>query len=209
MIYSAITGDVVNSRNYDNTSQLIEKLKQAVNKINDKYQEWLAANFIIYSGDELQGLLKEPAYSYQIIRELQRMIYPVKLVFGVGIGELSTDVPEDLNNAYTGELDGQAYYWAREMMNQAKKHKQSTFFLFKDPACDLINKLIAFIDSTEQFRTERQWETVRLYEKLKTQNLVADKLNIDQTTVSRNLNRSFYYTIKDAEESIFEYLSHL
>src|SRR5690554_3059199 len=132
MIYSAITGDIVNSRKHENRSQLIKNLKKAVKKINNQYQDVLAAHFVIYSGDELQGLLKDPAYSYLIIREIQKMMYPVELHFGVGIGELSTSVPANLDNAYTGELDGQAYYWAREMLNQAKISKQNVFFHFNN-----------------------------------------------------------------------------
>ncbi|MEJ6951333.1 SatD family protein [Natronospora cellulosivora (SeqCode)] len=209
MTYCAITGDIDNSRNYEDRSKLIKKIKKTVNYINDNYQKVLAAKFIIYSGDEVQGLLQDPSDSYRLIRELQRMMYPVKLQFGVGIGELSTPVPVELDTAYTGELDGEAYYRAREMLNLAKKYNQNVFYYFDDRACDLINNLIAFIDSTEDLRTEKQWETVRLYEKYKKQKLVAEELNINQTTVSRSLNRSSYYLIKKTEKSIGEYLSKI
>ncbi|MFW6264997.1 MAG: SatD family protein [Bacillota bacterium] len=209
MVYCAITADIVDSRNYENRSELIAKLKKAVEIINIEYQEHLAAKFIIYSGDELQGLLKEPAYSYRLIRSLERAMKPVELHFGVGIGGISTEVPGDLNKAYTGELDGEAYYHAREMLNQVKKSQQNVIYYFDMPACDLINSLLAFIYSTEKTRTNRQWETVSLYEELETQKLVAEELGINQTTVSRNLQRSFYYQIKRAEESIFQYLAHI
>ena len=45
---------------------------------------------MITLGDEFQGLLEITVSILEIIKYIQREIYPIKLRFGVGIGNVST-----------------------------------------------------------------------------------------------------------------------
>lgn len=210
MNYCAVIADVVNSRLAADRRQVKQEMTTAVNRINSEYQTALTADFMIYAGDEVQGLLATPSVSYKLITDLRSYFSSVQLVFGVGVGEVTTEIPPD---PVTWELDGPAYHRAREMIKQAKKKKPSICYslgpeddLAVDRAADLINSLLYFIESTVQNRTQRQKEVAQLYNEYGSQEKVAAKLGITQPGVSRILSKGFYSEVKQAEGSIRNYL---
>lgn len=83
----------------------------------------MAAKFLITLGDEFQGLLVKPNHLLEIIDDIQREIYPVRLRFGVGIGKITTQISPE---AAIGS-DGPAFYAARNIIEsiheQEKKEK--------------------------------------------------------------------------------------
>ncbi|MCK8817147.1 SatD family protein [Natroniella sulfidigena] len=203
--YCAIIADIVNSKKIDRRNDAKDKLEKAIDKINLKYKRELVAKFSIYAGDEVQGLLANPTRSYQLIKDLQKEIAPLELTFGVGVGSISTEIPDEPT---TWELDGPAYHRARKMIKQAKKKKPSICYSFEEAVDDLINSLIYFIQSNKEFRTNRQQKVVSLYKKLNNQKEVAKKLDITQATVSKILAQSLYHQIQKAENSINNYLAN-
>ncbi len=211
MRYCAIIGDIVNSRKFDDRNKIQNELKENIAEINSRYEDALAARFMIYAGDEIQGLLKVPSLSYQIIKDLKETLSFVDLVFGAGIGGLSTDIPPD---AVTWELDGEAYHLARNIFEKTREKRRNIGYSFSgdregagvSPECKLINSLLYFIHSNESYRTSRQKKIVELYEEYENQTKVADILGISQGAVSKTLNKALYYEIKEAEESIVNYL---
>lgn len=60
-------------------------------------------------GDEFQGLLCKGKNVWNIITEIQREMYPVKIRFGIGIGQITTDINADMAIG----ADGSGYYSAR------------------------------------------------------------------------------------------------
>ena len=56
-IYVAIIGDIIDSKKIKNRNEVQQKLKHVLSKINQSYDDIIAANFIISLGDEFQGLL--------------------------------------------------------------------------------------------------------------------------------------------------------
>ena len=75
---------------------------------------------MITLGDEFQGLLNNPAYAIEIVKYIQRELYPVKLRFGIGIGEISTEI----NQKAAIGADGPAFYAAREIINFLKNEEK-------------------------------------------------------------------------------------
>ena len=86
-------------------------MKQVLEEINNKYISDISAKFIITLGDEFQGLLGNGVNTMNIVSEIGRKMYPVKIRFGIGIG-----------------ADGPAYYKARDaieyLKGNEKKNKQ-------------------------------------------------------------------------------------
>ena len=221
MNYCALIGDIVDSRQIEDRENLKVELKEVIAKINNRYENQLAADFMIYAGDEIQGLLSEPSLSYEIIKEIRDLISPIEIVFGVGIGELSTDLP---SQPITWELDGECYHRARNILKEAKNKQPGICYSFgysddsKDkmesetvlaPASKLINSLIQFIESNLEHRTKRQKQMVKLYEKYRAQKKVAESLDVTQGAVSKVLNKALYYEIKEAERNIVDYLESI
>ena len=120
MNYVAIIGDIKGSKQISNRSQIQKKLGHVLKDVNETYKADISAKFIITLGDEFQGLLGRSKYVFDIIKFIQKEMYPVRLRFGVGIGEISTDV---FSEAALG-ADGPAYYAARKMMEQLREQEK-------------------------------------------------------------------------------------
>ena len=124
MQYYAIIGDIKRSKKIENRCEIQEKLKKILDNVNSIYNNDISAKFLITLGDEFQGLLEITAPILEIIKYIQREIYPIKLRFGVGIGNESTLI----NHEAAIGADGPAFYAAREMIEflreQEKKLKK-------------------------------------------------------------------------------------
>ena len=124
MQYYALIGDIKRSKKIENRCEIQEKLKKILDNVNSIYNNDISAKFLITLGDEFQGLLEITAPILEIIKYIQREIYPIKLRFGVGIGNVSTLI----NHEAAIGADGPAFYAAREMIEflreQEKKLKK-------------------------------------------------------------------------------------
>ena len=124
MQYYAIIGDIKRSKKIENRCEIQEKLKKIPDNVNSIYNNDISAKFLITLGDEFQVLLEITAPILEIIKYIQREIYPIKLRFGVGIGNVSTLI----NHEAAIGADGPAFYAAREMIEflreQEKKLKK-------------------------------------------------------------------------------------
>ena len=124
MQYYAIIGDIKRSKKIENRCEIQEKLKKILDNVNSIYNNDISAKFLITLGDEFQGLLEITAPILEIIKYIQREIYPIKPRFGVGIGNVSTLI----NHEAAIGADGPAFYAAREMIEflreQEKKLKK-------------------------------------------------------------------------------------
>ena len=124
MQYYAIIGDIKRSKKIENRCEIQEKLKKILDNVNSIYNNDISAKFLITLGDEFQGLLEITAPILEIIKYIQSEIYPIKLRFGVGIGNVSTLI----NHEAAIGADGPAFYAAREMIEflreQEKKLKK-------------------------------------------------------------------------------------
>lgn len=96
VIYYAIIGDIKNSKDIENRYEVQEKLKHILNNVNLNYKDSIKANFLITLGDEFQGLLSKSEDILEIVKYIQKEIYPVKLRFGIGIGGISTKIEKKL-----------------------------------------------------------------------------------------------------------------
>ena len=210
MNYCAVIGDLVASREIAKRGQVQTKLKKIINQVNNQYDQQLAAKLMIYAGDEIQGLLYTPAVSYKLIQDVKEKLQPLEIVFGVGVGELTTKLP---SHPVTWELDGSAYHQARKMLKQAKKKKPSICYSFdqsiikRTEVGEIINSLLYFIESNQANRTQRQQQVVQLYQQYQSQELTAQELEVTQVAVSKILNNAVYYQVQQAKTSLDHYLN--
>ncbi len=201
-MFCAIIGDIISSKKYKNRQQLQEKFNQVITEINNEYNSHIASNFTVTLGDEFQGLLLSPYVSYEIIKKIRELFSPVKLVFGVGIGDMHTDFNKEISIG----SDGPAYHRARNMVMKAKKKDPTIQYSSGYEEDNLINGLLYFIESCTKKRTKRQKEVIKYYTQYKSQYKVAEFLDIDQSTVSKILRDSYYHEVSNAEEKIMQFL---
>lgn len=202
-LYTTITGDLVKSREIPNRSRVQIKLANVLDKINKQFRDFIVVKFSITLGDEFQGLLKSPEKSYDIIKEIQKLLYPVKISFGISVGSISTKIMKK-----TTEMDGECFTHSRAALQKAKEENQSTVYITGNSEKDLtINTIIMLIDTIKNNWKERHYRRVWLYEKLGTHKKVANKEKISRQMITKILQIIKYKEIKSAEESLRKLLS--
>jgi len=116
-LYSVINMDIVASRQVKDRQKLQEKLNNYINYINCKYADILTSPAAITLGDEWQLITHKPSESYNLVHEFQQLLWQddIELYAGIGIGELSTPVSDDIR-----KMDGPCFHCARDAFNIAK-----------------------------------------------------------------------------------------
>ena len=216
MNFTAIIGDIKDSKKIKNRNQIQEKLNGIIKYINEAYDEDIAAKFIITLGDEFQGLLKNNGHVLDIIKYIQREMYPVRLRFGIGFGEISTSI---FHEAAIG-ADGPAYYAARKMLEELREKEKK----LKRQAADIqislydtekfeieeINTVLALMKIIEDGWSEKQRFTIwDMAQNGGSQEECAKRMDTTQSTVARRLADGNYLTYERAKRTVDEALKRL
>ena len=91
-MYLALIADVIDSKTVQERFDLQKQLEKTLQKINELFKDYLASSFTLTLGDEFQALLKMNAPVFQIIDTLRSELKPTQLRFGIGLGEIVTDI---------------------------------------------------------------------------------------------------------------------
>ncbi len=214
-MYCAIIGDIVKSRNIEDRSNVQYRLEGILKDINMKYKDSIVANFTITIGDEFQGLLDEPKDLLDIIDYIKINLYPVKVRFGIGLGEMSTEI-----KLFAIGSDGPAYHVAREAIEDIKKsdikYEQPdrdtiVYATIKENyefnPLDIVNSLLSACYFIESKWSEKQRDIIKQVTKEdKSHRELAEQYGVTQPSISRRLNKSGYYTYKNAKEDATKYI---
>lgn len=122
-LYYAIIGDIIDSRKASDRDALQKNLKQIISNLNQSLSTFLASPLVLTEGDSFQGLFQYSFPLVYLISEFRNELYPYKIRFGVGVGELATQ----LNPENSLENDGPAYHLARNAIEYVKKQKYTGF----------------------------------------------------------------------------------
>lgn len=165
-------------------------------------------------GDEFQGLLKNRNNIIRIIFDIEMEMSPIALRFGIGIGEISTEI----NFEYSSEIDGSSYHRARAMIedleiikNQYSTRQANILISSQDKNAEidkLLNSLLSVCTVLKSKWTSRQTEIIHAY-LLSEENQyeAAKKLGITQSSVNKGLNNASFYTYKSAMDNINSFLA--
>lgn len=212
--YTVIIGDIIDSKDLKNRNQVQATVKNVLSTINKKYSKDIAAKFSITLGDEFQGLLKNRNNIINIISEIEMTMIPVSIRFGVGIGNISTDI----NFERSAEIDGSAYHRARAVIedlenseNQYSKRQANILISSQDKNIEidqLLNSILSLCTALKSKWTFRQHEIIHTY-LLNDENQykTAKKLSIGQSTVSKALNAANFTTYQSAMANVNSFLT--
>lgn len=214
--YIAIIGDMKQSQKMDNRSEVQNKLKQVLEEINDKYRGDISSKFIITLGDEFQGLLGNGANTMNIVSEIERKMFPVRMRFGIGIGKITTDVNKEMALG----ADGPGYYKARNAMeylkdNEKKKQAIAADIRFEVESDNqattiMLNTILALMTAIKESWSNRQREIIwNMLEHQDSQIDVAKRLKIKQPAVQKSFSIGKYYAYKDALDTIGKALEEI
>ena len=196
-MYLALIADVIASKMVQERFNLQKQLEKTLQTMNELFGEFLASSFTLTLGDEFQALLKVDAPVFQMIDTLRSLLTPTQLRFGIGLGEIVTDI-DPLQSI---GADGPAYWNARAAINLVHQkndygNTQIYFSCGKEKQDFFVNALIA---SGEAIRSDwRGSQEEILLDLLKrcvysenfSQQDLAQSLEINPSALSKRLKSS-------------------
>lgn len=212
--HTVIIGDIIDSKSISDRKEIQTAFKEVLNAINQKYADDIASQFTITLGDEFQGLLKNRNNIIQIITDIEMALSPIRMRFGVGIGEVSTDI----SFKSSSEIDGPAYHRARAMIekletieSQYSKRQANILIASQEQNTEideLLNSILSVCTALKSKWTSRQWEIVETYlSNEENQYRAAEKLGIGQSSVSKALNAAEFASYQSAMETVNSFLT--
>lgn len=206
--YVAVVGDIVRSKTLTDRNEVQERMKAILRGVNERYVESIASDFMITLGDEFQGLLKSGDSTLAILREIEEKMAPVPLRFGIGVGEITTEI----DRHFPLGADGPAYYNARAAVETLKSREKkintgdSNILLVSqgdNAGIDLLlNSIFTLCYTIRGKWTDRQREIITAYLQTGCNQLrAADRLGIVQPNVHKALALAGYYAYANALET--------
>ena len=196
-MYLALIADVIDSKMVQERFDLQKQLEKTLQTMNELFGEFLASNFTLTLGDEFQALLKADAPVFQIIDTLRSELTPTQLRFGIGLGEILTDI-DPLQSI---GADGPAYWNARAAINLVHQkndygNTQIYFSSAKEKQDFFVNALIASGEAIRSGWRGSQEEILLdllkrcVYSENFSQQDLAQSLEINPSALSKRLKSS-------------------
>lgn len=197
MMYIALIGDIIESKKIQDRAQVQQQLLRLMKELNWQYQDYLISPFTVTTGDEFQALFSPNSYMFQIIDQLSVAFSPYEIRFGIGVGEMVTEI----NKEQSIGSDGPAYWLAREAINHI--HDKNDYginhisvFLADEEVTWTINAMLAacsFIQSkwTEvQYDVLKQLLTENIYDETFSHKEIARLLGITPSAFNKRIKAS-------------------
>ena len=203
--FVAVIGDIKDSRLLENRKEVQLRLQEVLERLNENYKEEIVSRFLITLGDEFQGLLCSGKAVLDMINEIRMEMYPVRLRFGIGFGQITTDIKTEMARG----ADGPGYYRAREAVELLKEREKKNRPVLAELCLKtdeklrdkelLLNTVFDLMYVVESGWTDRQREVIwdMLLHGDGQQN-TAGRLEITQSTVQKTLAAGSYYTYESA-----------
>jgi len=209
-MYIAIIADMIGSRTLDARHDVQLRLVETLNQVNRDYEDQIASNFTITLGDEFQGLLVNASKLLEIIEIIKAAMHPVDLRFGIGIGEISTEI----NRMQSIGADGPAYWFARSAIDHLKKEndydvsRSQLQLSSKEDWVEVVNDSLKLCDYVESKWVKSQREFIDLSIMNYGFNLDFKQIEIAETfgmsvqMVNKKLQNTGYYQYIRLKQSI-------
>lgn len=196
--FVAVTGDLARSREIPNRAQVQSDLKTALSRINQEFSNVMAVAFGVTIGDEFQGLLHSLPASYRIAQEVERALYPVRVVVGVGVGLINTGLADT-----TREMDGECFHLSREALETAKAEKQSILFQTGNELIDeAVNTIVRLIDTIRRDWKDLHYRRAWAYEEMRAVEKVAHSEGVTPQAVWETLKKASVEEVERARQTI-------
>lgn len=199
--FLALIGDVVSSRQVERRALLQHELERATERANEILGPALAAPLTLTAGDEIQGLFRDPAAVVDAVVEVADAVFPARLVHGLGLGPLETDLGPD-----PALLDGPCFHLAREALLEARG--EGSWLVARglhEPGDVIVSALFRLLGELRSRWTEIQADHVRHARGLP-QKEVAERLGKAESTVSESLKAAGFQAMLEGESALREAL---
>lgn len=192
--FSALIGDVVQSRSLADRAQLQREIAREIEALNERLAAVLAAPLKLTAGDEIQGLFSMPEGVVDVLVGLADRILPAEIVWGLGDGPISTDLGPDV-----AMLDGPCFHGAGKAVAEASGAR---VWLRQDsmagPHGESIPALFRLMGAIRSRWTESQLRYIRAV-RMRPQRDVAALYEVDESTVSKALRAARFRDVEEGE----------
>ena len=161
-MYIALIGDIIESKKIQDRAQVQQQLLRLMKELNWQYQDYLISPFTVTTGDEFQALFSPNSYMFQIIDQLSVAFSPYEIRFGIGVGDMITEI----NKEQSIGSDGPAYWLAREAINHI--HDKNDYginhisvFLADEEVTWTVNAMLAACSFIQSKWTEVQYDVLK------------------------------------------------
>lgn len=203
--YVALIGDIRGSRELEDRKRAQEEFERVVESLNDEVpDESIASPFTVTAGDEFQVLLTDAADAVAGAVTASDRFHPARLRFGIGRGELETEV----NPNQAIGMDGPCFHRAREAIEGAQH--EGAWLRVRGWSSDLDGHVNAMFDLVQRVRedwTDRQAQFAEALAETGTQKRVAERYDVSKSTVSESLSAGHVHEVRNAEASLGEVLA--
>lgn len=195
--HAVLIADVMESRSRKDLRGLLGKKLAAISRRHLR-RKLIQLPYSVTAGDEFQTISRNLPSIPTIIQELRAGLRPLSLRIGVGVGSVSGRIQPPVNR-----LGGEAFQFARRAIESVKrgnllKFEALTAFVSRRQDFDnTINLIYGLHDTLVLKITERQWETIAQFLDNPTLEQTAARLKLDDSTVSRNLKRGYYWQLSE------------
>jgi hypothetical protein len=195
--YSVITADVVDSRLIEGFREMRDVKLTAVTRLHAE-NGLVSTPYTITAWDEFQVVLTKPEFTPRAILDLRRIFFPMELWIAVGIGSATGLDLGPVNVNAGGEAFERARSAADRLKTVSPKSRALTSFESGNEIFDVIaNTMYELHDALLEGRTEKQWEAINMQMEAGRQDITADRLDRDASTISRNLKRAYHWQSLD------------
>jgi hypothetical protein len=195
--YLALIGDVTQSRRLRERDVFQRKLLKLLEELNKEASTALSGPLTLTAGDEIQGLLAKPAEVVPLLSRLAEGLFPVRIVYGLGFGPLSTELLP-----LPTVMDGPCFHQARACLTRARKQKKWVAFGgFGEPFDQVIENFFDLISVVRSRWTETQAKYVTTARQV-TQKAVAGQFKVHRSVVSESLKAARFAALRDAERAL-------
>ena len=197
MMYIALIGDIIESKKIQDRAQVQQQLLRLMKELNWQYQDYLISPFTVTTGDEFQALFSPNSYMFQIIDQLSVAFSPYEIRFGIGVGEMVTEI----NKEQSIGSDGPAYWLAREAINHI--HDKNDYginhisvFLADEDVTWTVNAMLAACSFIQSKWTEVQYDVLKqllaanIYDETFSHKEMARSLSITPSAFNKRIKAS-------------------
>ncbi|MHB1688519.1 MAG: SatD family protein [Ignavibacteriaceae bacterium] len=201
----ALIGDIVSSKQIKSRSLIQKNLNNLFKKLNNKDKQ-MASPLTITLGDEFQAIYNSADSIFYKIWQIMLAVYPEKIRFSLGIGEITTRI----NSKQAIGMDGPAFHYARKGLEELKA---SSYLLnvISDfhPYLKLVkHNLFLLSNISYNWKKTRLEILTAMYEGLSVKQ-ISNKLKVTDKAVYKNIDAGSLFIVKELLTEVEQYFNQI
>lgn len=200
MKYIALVGDLVNSRKIPERIAFDEALLNKLRLLSKDNSEIASPYTLI--GDEIQAVYTNSNFIFRDAVEILAEIHPRRMRFAFGVGELI----KPINKQQAIEMDGPAFYLARDGINELKNNRKIFNLNGNDlEELKLLKEILFYISHNLLTWNLTRLNTLKLRQRGLEVKEIAEELGRAENTIYKTIETGMLDTV----ESIFKQISKI